>query len=162
MSYARWDSADVYVFASTAGYVECCGCQFESHETEPYQNFFGHTMKYTMGSAELHSPAEVVAHMRRHREAGHFIPDELLDPKLYRPTDFLVAGTPAHAAAEAAYNASQAVEAAEVMAAVEGGTLTVDTAFERAQRNMQLWARLNEYQRAHLSEDDYFLELLRR
>lgn len=70
MSYARWGLAsDVYVFAHYLGYVDCCDC------------VLGHP-------GDLHSAADVVAHMREHVAAGHRVPAHLLDESEYDPSDF--------------------------------------------------------------------------
>lgn len=91
MSYVRWgnDGSSVYVFANSAGYVECCGCSFESRQVAPYKNFFGIELDFEMGSAELNSPSEVVEHMQRHRDAGDHVPDYMFDETLYQPEDFI-------------------------------------------------------------------------
>lgn len=70
MSYARFspDSA-VYVFAHADGYVQCCGCLLDN------------VWNY-------HSAADVVAHMQAHVDAGHDVPEYLLDPALYPDDDF--------------------------------------------------------------------------
>lgn len=71
MSYARWgEGSDVYVYAHVDGFVECCGCALEGD------------------SVSLHSPAEVVDHMRDHFKAGHDVPARLLNPDLYEPEVF--------------------------------------------------------------------------
>lgn len=71
MSYARFGSdSDVYVFASIDGYVSCCGCILGDR-------------------GDFHSPEEIVAHLREHVAAGHKVREELLDPDLYGPEDFM-------------------------------------------------------------------------
>ena len=56
MSYARFSYADVYVFMSTSGHLECCGCQL------------GNQWKFD-------STAAMVEHLAEHRAAGHDVPD---------------------------------------------------------------------------------------
>ena len=75
MSYARfgWGS-DVYVFASTGGWVECCACPLHPQ---------------AWGSYELHGADEVVAHLQEHVAAGHEVPADLLDPATYPDNDFV-------------------------------------------------------------------------
>lgn len=56
MSYARFSYANVYVFASTSGFLECCGC------------WLGDQWDY--GSTQ-----EMVDHLAEHRAAGHDVPE---------------------------------------------------------------------------------------
>lgn len=71
MSYARFsDESNVYVFPHAGGYVQCCGCSLDD------------VWNY-------HSAPEVVAHMQAHVEAGHKVPEYLLDPTLYEDGDFV-------------------------------------------------------------------------
>jgi hypothetical protein len=64
MSYARfgWDGSSVYVFLSSFGYLECCGCSLTP-------NRFG----------EFLSTAEMVRHLQEHQERGHTVPPETFD-----------------------------------------------------------------------------------
>ena len=60
MSYCRfaWDGSDVYVFESERG-IECCGCRFnEDFVTD--------------------EPEQMIAHLARHRRAGHFVPEHAI------------------------------------------------------------------------------------
>ncbi len=43
----------------------------------------------SLGTEDLHSAEEVVAHMRVHIDAGHTVPAYLLDPTLYPDEDFI-------------------------------------------------------------------------
>lgn len=70
MSYSRFSNADVYVFAHVDGFIECCGCRLGD-------------------KWDFHSPAEIVTHLTEHAEAGHDVPEYLLDPALYPPSDFV-------------------------------------------------------------------------
>lgn len=71
MSYARFsDFSDVYVFAHVDGYVSCCGCLLSDNW-------------------EHHSAQDVVDHLIDHVEAGHRVPEALLDVTLYDEDDFL-------------------------------------------------------------------------
>lgn len=54
MAYARFSDSDVYVFFNSGGWYECCGCRLP----DP-------------GKTMVDTPAEMVAHLRRHEEAGH-------------------------------------------------------------------------------------------
>ena len=56
MSYARFSYADVYVFMSTSGHLECCGC------------ILGDQWAYDSTQA-------MVDHLAEHRAAGHDVPD---------------------------------------------------------------------------------------
>lgn len=70
MSYARFsETSNVYVYAHYQGFIECCGC------------ILGDDWSF-------HSIPEIVAHMQAHVEAGHTIPDYLLDPETYDEDDF--------------------------------------------------------------------------
>ena len=57
VAYARFSYADVYVFMSTDGYLECCGCWLDRH------------------SVRCESTQEMVDHLGRHRAVGHDVPD---------------------------------------------------------------------------------------
>jgi len=56
MAYARFSNADVYVFMSTSGHLECCGC----HLGEQWA---------------FDSTAAMVEHLAEHRAAGHNVPN---------------------------------------------------------------------------------------
>ncbi len=60
MSYARFGCGDVYVFMSTSGHLECCGC------------ILGDQWSFA-------STQEMVDHLAEHRAAGHDVPDGI-DP----------------------------------------------------------------------------------
>lgn len=55
MSYARFSNADVYVFMSTAGHLECCGCLLGD--------------KWAFDSTQA-----MVDHLAEHRAVGHDVP----------------------------------------------------------------------------------------
>lgn len=57
MSYARFSYADVYVFMSSSGHLECCGCILGDY------------------SVTCDSTQEMVDHLAEHRAAGHDVPD---------------------------------------------------------------------------------------
>lgn len=63
MSYARYSYADVYVFLSCYGTLDCCGCSLD-------------------GSASFQSTADMLAHLDRHRATGHDVPQETYDELL--------------------------------------------------------------------------------
>ena len=73
MAFARFGhDSDVYVYASTDGGVECCGCHL--HGERSFPSFF--------------DADSLLAHLNDHIEAGHRVPVEILDPDLYEPSDF--------------------------------------------------------------------------
>lgn len=55
MSYSRFSHADVYVFMSSAGHLECCGCKLGD--------------QWEFGSTQA-----MVDHLAEHRAAGHDVP----------------------------------------------------------------------------------------
>lgn len=73
MSYCRFGEADVYVFFSAQGHLECCGCSLSSDWS-------------------YHSTADMLAHLQAHRDAGDQVPrwvDEALradDAKNFPPS----------------------------------------------------------------------------
>jgi hypothetical protein len=70
MSFARFGpQCDVYVFAHVGGFVQCCGCQLGD-------------------KWDFHSPEAIVEHLKEHVEAGHLVPEKILDPSTYEPEDF--------------------------------------------------------------------------
>lgn len=65
MSYARFSYADVYVFLSCYGELDCCGCWLqEAMPDEPT------TFTTTVGMLE---------HLAKHAAAGHDVPTESID-----------------------------------------------------------------------------------
>lgn len=71
MSFARFsDDCDVYVYSHVDGYVECCACGLDGE------------------CHDLRSPDEAAEHMREHDQAGHQVPEALLDAGSYEPNDF--------------------------------------------------------------------------
>lgn len=62
MSYARFGpDSDVYVFGTATGY-ECCRCAFQPPS-----------------SHEVATAAEMIAHLREHRAAGHRVPEDAFE-----------------------------------------------------------------------------------
>jgi hypothetical protein len=69
VSYARFASdSDVYVYASTAGGIECCRCRLIADGHEPPRN-----------DAVMVDEDEMIAHLEKHRRAGHRVPDYAFD-----------------------------------------------------------------------------------
>jgi len=62
MSYARLDSGhcDVYVFLDNRGFLACCHCGLG----DDYQAY---------------TTADMTAHLDRHRQANHLVPDYVYD-----------------------------------------------------------------------------------
>lgn len=58
MAYARFSYADVYVFMSTSGYLECCGCRLGD--------------QWVFDSTQA-----MVDHLAEHRDAGHDVPADI-------------------------------------------------------------------------------------
>lgn len=58
MAYARFSYADVYIYMSVYGYLECAGCVLRG--------------EWSFGSTQ-----EMVDHIAEHREAGHDVPADL-------------------------------------------------------------------------------------
>lgn len=61
MSYARWGQhdSDVYVFLSTSGKLECCGCSLSD--------------EWTYDSTDA-----MIAHLREHQAAGDHVPADCI------------------------------------------------------------------------------------
>ena len=68
MSYCRFSNADIYLYEDIAGYICCCACLLTESEWV---------------SIELYSPQEALDHVKKHREAGHNVP-EYVDERLKR------------------------------------------------------------------------------
>jgi hypothetical protein len=60
MSYARFSYSDVYVFMSTSGHLECCGCRLGD--------------EWAFDSTQA-----MVDHLAEHRAAGHDVPAGIED-----------------------------------------------------------------------------------
>ena len=80
MSYCRFGEADVYVFASVGGGVECCGCPLQQREyVEDDGAFFGFYLKSVgpvLRTTGLNTD-EIMEHLEQHRAAGHHVPDRV-------------------------------------------------------------------------------------
>jgi hypothetical protein len=59
MSYCRfsWDDSDVYLYEHVDGFIECSACRFD----DPW-------------IVQLNSLDEALAHVAKHRAAGHIVP----------------------------------------------------------------------------------------
>ena len=66
MSYCRLGpESDVYMFNHVDGGIECCICAFQ-----PYPG---------PGSIRFSTPQEALEHLMKHREAGHKVPQSVID-----------------------------------------------------------------------------------
>ena len=69
MSYARFaEDSDVYVYASAGGGIECARCRFITDTKEPPRN-----------NAVMVDEDEMIAHLEKHRRAGHRVPNDAFD-----------------------------------------------------------------------------------
>lgn len=57
--------SDVYVFMSYLNYLECCGCSFADRDS--FDSYVDESQHYSTQS--------MIDHLKRHREAGHHVPD---------------------------------------------------------------------------------------
>lgn len=77
MSLARWHEGDVYVFYATTGGIICICCRFmplKEIRHEEGSPFFGLNGRMVHATYHTNSRAEMLAHLRRHREAGDSVP----------------------------------------------------------------------------------------
>lgn len=82
MSYCRfgWDGSNVYVYETTDGKIECCCCAL-CLSPRP-ENLLG------VECFIADSPAEMIAHLEKHREARHNVPQYAI-AELRRASRFL-------------------------------------------------------------------------
>jgi hypothetical protein len=69
MSYARFSHADVYVYQDCGGYLCCCGCWLNRPEGK---DGFGRSQYFS-------TTAEMLAHLEKHKAAGHDVPDDTIE-----------------------------------------------------------------------------------
>jgi hypothetical protein len=62
------DDSDVYVFYSTQGGLECCGCRFLDRADHAVGGYFNAATERDM-----------LEHLQRHKDAGHKVPAEAFD-----------------------------------------------------------------------------------
>lgn len=76
MSYARFSPfSDVYIFHHCAGYLSCCGCQFETvYLDEPEVDMFGIEWDVQVNDFKAYTPQAMLDHIKKHRRAGHKVP----------------------------------------------------------------------------------------
>jgi hypothetical protein len=58
MSYCRFIEADVYIFMSVGGWLECCGC--------------------SLGRSRFDSTQEMIDHIAEHRENNDYVPEHVI------------------------------------------------------------------------------------
>lgn len=58
MAYSRFSYADLYVFMSVHGHLECCGCWLDNEW-------------------RFDSTQAMIEHIQKHRDAGHNVPPNL-------------------------------------------------------------------------------------
>lgn len=79
MSYCRFSDADVYVFLAVDLGLECCGCILQEREwvDDPDRPIFGGYLKAVGEKINAYglTTDEMLAHLQRHRAAGHDVPD---------------------------------------------------------------------------------------
>ncbi len=71
MSYCRFSEGDVYLFPTTveldAALIECCICRFSEGRVGSSRSVFFDTR------------SSALQHLRKHREAGHQVPQRAFD-----------------------------------------------------------------------------------
>ena len=65
MSYCRFMSGDVYMYPTTSGGIECCGCRLAEAMGEDWPNF--------------DSRLDAHNHLLEHRKAGDTVPQYAFD-----------------------------------------------------------------------------------
>jgi hypothetical protein len=68
VSYCRFLGADAYIFESSGGWIECCGCSLAEIDDDEVFGFF-----------HANTAREMLEHMDKHREAGDYIPERAYD-----------------------------------------------------------------------------------
>ena len=56
MSYCRFGEADVYIYESVRGFIDCCGCSLQE-------------------VAHFKTRSEAIAHLQEHEKQGHYTSD---------------------------------------------------------------------------------------
>jgi hypothetical protein len=87
MSYCRFGEGDVYIFLSTSGLLECCGCILQQTEwvdddTRPiikgYLKSVGEIIQTTFDTTQ-----GMLDHLLLHRENEHYIPESCIQDLIY-------------------------------------------------------------------------------
>lgn len=68
MAYSRFIDSDIYIYASTLGYITCSGCSLSELDG-----------RYTLKSINLYTDKDILEHIARHRAKGDLIPEGLED-----------------------------------------------------------------------------------
>lgn len=81
MSYCRFSEADVYVYASSGGGLDCCFCSLQEREfeTKP-DSLLGFLLKPVGEIIKTHglTTDEMVDHLRIHIDRGDHVPDHVI------------------------------------------------------------------------------------
>ena len=81
MAYTRFSNADVYIFMSTSGYLECCGCILQERRwvDDPSWPIFGGYLDAVepIIETEFTTTQGMVDHIALHRAADHDVPADL-------------------------------------------------------------------------------------
>ena len=87
MSYCRFLEGDVYIFLSTSGKLECCGCilqerEWVDDETRPimkgYLKRIGEIIQTDFSTTQ-----GMLDHLELHKTKGHHIPKHCIDDLIY-------------------------------------------------------------------------------
>lgn len=78
MSYARWSEGDVYIYCDTGGTYHCMCCTLMP--TQKAHPFWAPASELEMHQGfSTGSGTEMLEHMKKHREAGHAVPDRAIE-----------------------------------------------------------------------------------
>ena len=69
MAYARFINSDIYIYPHTSGYIECCACWL-NEDKDQYSLF--------IGNVNITNDDQLRAHLEAHSNAGHNMPESLL------------------------------------------------------------------------------------
>jgi hypothetical protein len=67
VSYCRWNSGDLYIYADVHGGITCCGCKLlRPSDGGDWQDF------------NCATRSEMIAHIEQHRIAGHRVLNDVI------------------------------------------------------------------------------------
>lgn len=75
MAYSRFFDSDIYIYSHVGGYIECCACWLNE---KLHGSLFGLSEKIT-------NDDQLREHLDQHAQAGHEMPEGLLDEILRDP-----------------------------------------------------------------------------
>lgn len=80
MSYARFSKfSDVYIFHNGGGWLECCGCRFETKFLdEPQIDIFGIEWDVEVSNYKAFTPQDMIDHVKKHKRAGDKVPTRVV------------------------------------------------------------------------------------